>query len=73
MQGSADDTVLATEIDGELVFDNSSIDLGDMDGIVRIEGTCRKAADGRLEFDLAMVQVTNGNFGYTCTSMLSRQ
>ena len=71
--GSPEDTVLATEVDGQLVFDRTTIDLGGMDGMVSIDGTCQMTGAGQMEFALEMNQISGGNFGYTCTSMLSKQ
>ena len=71
--GQQEDVLLATEVDGALVLDRSVVDMGGMDGTVSIEGTCHMTGDGKMEFDLEMNQTSGENFGFACTTTLSRQ
>ena len=71
--GQDEDVLMASLMNGELIFERSTVDLGDMDGMVSIEGTCRVTSEDTMELILEMNQVSGENFGFACTSILTSQ
>lgn len=69
----SEEAMRAKEQNGQLVLDRYIINEGGTVDVVSIEGTGRMNGEGKLEFDFKLQEMSNDNFGYTCSSTLTRQ